>query len=182
MREQRTVVAGEDEFTLQQYPTTKALKYGISIGKIVGAMAAGGLDGMEDGEPASDIFDAMDAGGMVKGLMSQLDVDVTPELIKSMLQDAIAAYTVDGKIKTEWSDPWYETRFAGRIGDLVTILMAIFEDNFIQAVDVVKKKVGAVRPTTSPKSSASIPENGSGQPIAQYPLPEAESTSSFFDQ
>ena len=96
MLTQRTIAVGEDDFTLLQFPTTKALKYGISIGKIAGAMLAGGLDADLAGEAEDDLLAGLDAGKMVEGLLSQIDEERTPKLIKAMLRDALAAYTVKG--------------------------------------------------------------------------------------
>lgn len=174
MLSQRTLTVGGDEFTLQQYPTTKALSYGIAIGKIAGAMLSGGLDGDIDGDGGDDLFSILDAGGMVNGLLSQIDQVKTPELIKSLLKDAIATYQFNGETKTHWDDNWYEARFAGALNDLIVLLMAVFEDNFLDAIDVVKKKVRSMETPTREKSSAS---KTGGNGVAR---PKQESTGSFF--
>lgn len=178
MLSNRQIEVGEDTFTLLQYPTSKALSYGISIGKIAGAMLAGGLDtDLDTEEDQNDPFGGLDAGKMVEGLLSQIDEARTPELIKAMLKDAITAYTVKGQTRTAWDDAWYEDRFAGALEDLVTVLVAIFQDNFVAVVEIVKKKAGKARATRA-RSSAS------GNGAAPSPTPDSpplESTGSFFE-
>ena len=175
MLTQRQISVGADDFTLTQFPTTKALSYGIAIGKIAGAMLADGLDKMAE-DVEGDFIGALDTGGMVRGLLSQLHQDKAPELSKNMLRDALVSYTVGGGTRTKWEDSWYENRFAGALDDLVELLSAVFEDNFVAVIDVVKKKAGVAR-TTPVRSSAS--DNGA---VGAVPTPEAseESTTSFF--
>ena len=174
MLSQRTIVVGGDEFVLNQYPTTVALKFGISISKIVGSMVAGGFAGDNNlqGEGEFSIDDDMDISGMVTGLLSQIDETRTPELIKSMLKSAIVQYKWDGKLHTVWLDDWYEARFAGALEDMVELLVAIIEDNFLQAIQVAKKKFAGIGSKKS--SEQSTPANGSAQN-------EQESQKSFFE-
>ncbi len=176
MLSQRQISVGADDFTLTQFPTTKALRYGIALGKIAGAMLADGLDTDLAEDAQDDVLAGLDAGGMVRGLLSQIDEQKTPELIKSMLRDALVTYTFQGKTRTEWDDQWYENRFAGALDELVELLTAVFEDNFVAVIDVVKKKVGMSR-VTSVQSSES--DNGAS-PKALETEPDAESTPSFF--
>lgn len=179
MLSQRTVtlgneVPGTDEVTIRQYPTSKSLKYGTSIGKIAGAMLASGLEGGLSEAAEDDILAGMNAGKLVEGLLSQIDEQRTPKLILAMVRDAVVVYQVEGKNVTEWRDAWYEDRFAGALGDLVTLLVAIFEDNFGQAIEVVKKKVRARAGTSGASSQSTILSNGT------EPTGEPESTPSFF--
>lgn len=175
MLSQRSVTLGSDEVTIRQYPTSKSLKYGTHLGKIAGAMLAGGLDGDMSGEAEEDILAAMDAGKVVEGLLKQIDEERTPKLILDMVRDAVVAYQVEGKTVTDWRDAWYEDRFAGALGDLVTLLVAIFEDNFGQAIEVVKKKLGGRAGTTGQSSPSPTPSNGT------KPTGEPASTLSFFE-
>lgn len=176
MLSQRQVSVGADDFTLQQYPTTKALSYGIAIGKIAGAMLADGLDPDLSEAAQDDILAGLDSGGMVRGLLSQIDQEKTPQLIKSMLRDAIVAYTVEGTTRTAWDDAWYEARFGGALDDLVELLMAVFEDNFVDVVALVKKKALGKRITRA-KSSGS--DNGA-DPSSLRSAETEESQDSFF--
>lgn len=171
MLSQRTIVVGGDEFILSQYPTTPAIKYGVSISKIIGSMLAGGLAGdgtlQGEGEFSMTNEDDMDLSGMVTGLLTQIDEERTPELIKSMLKDAIVCYTWDGKQCTAWNEEWYETRFAGALEDIVELLVYIIEDNFLEAVLTAKKKM----PGGGSKKllAVSAPANGSAQNEPEYP-------------
>ena len=181
MLSQRTVtlgseVPGTDEVTIRQFPTSLSLKYGMHIGKLAGAMLSHGLDGDLSQGPSDDILEDLNAGKMVEGLLTQIDEEKTPKLIKQMIRDAVVAYQVEGVNVTEWRDAWFEDRFAGCLGDLATLLVAIFEDNFGQAIDLVKKKMRARAGTSEPSSPSPIPGNGT------KPTGESESTHSFFDQ
>ncbi len=167
MLEQTTIQVGDDEFVLEQFPSTPGLKYGIKVGRIFGTMLAGGFD--NDIQEGGDLLDQLDISKMITGLLSQLHDDETPRLIKAMIRDSIK--------KPHWSDEWYEDRFAGRFGDMAQVLMVILMDNFGDVLEIAKKKFQAARPPTPPKSSApSTGENGGS------PQDQAESTGSFFDQ
>ena len=193
MLTQRAVIFTADEITIQQYTTTKALRYGTTIGKLAGAMLAAGLEGdlkepdendaVEGVVVEDDLLDKMNAGKMIEGLLTQVDDEATPELIKSMLKDAVVLYKWQGVMATKWSDEWFDDRFAGNLGDLFTLLMAIFEDNFGQAIALIKKKMPQGRRTSSRSSASTILDNGTGeQAEAASRAPVQESPSSFFDQ
>lgn len=174
MLSQRTITVGGDEFVLQQFPATTALRYGIAVGKMVGSMLAGGLDGEGalGGDGEFNVGDDLNLGGIVRGLLGQLDEVRTPELIKNMLKDAIAAYTFEGQQFTAMTDDWYEARFAGALEDIVELLAAIVEDNFLKAILAAKKKMPQAFSGTS--SDAQAGTNGSA------PKSATESTDSFF--
>ncbi len=153
---------GGEKFTIQQFHTTDALKYGVKISKIIGAALAAGL---KDDDDAGDILDMLDVGGMVEGFMSQIDEIETPALIKELLQKSLVSHQIwsvkaNAKVYvTEWDDAWYETRFAGAMGDLLELLAAIFEMNFLHAIEAAKKKMEARR-----KSSLKSSGSGDGEP------------------
>ena len=158
MLEQTTIKVGDDEFVLQQFSTTVGLRYAVQVGRIFGTMIAGGFEGVEIVE-GKDIAEQLDITKMITGLLSQLHDERTPELIKSMLKDAIKTYQVKGVTKTAWDNAWYETRFAGKLGGLTELLMVVLMDNFGDVMEVAQKKFTAALPPTPPKSS----EHGTGQ-------------------
>ena len=155
MLEQKTITIGGDDFVLEQLPTTPALKYAIALGKIFGTMLAGGFD-IENFDEEKDTFDQLNASKMVTGLLSQLDAEKTPELIKSMIKDSLK--------EPKWSNDWYERRFSGELGDLTKLLTHILQDNFGDVLEIAKKKLQAV-PITRPKSSDSGTEQNGGSLI-----------------
>ena len=150
MLEQTTIKVGDDEFVLQQFSTTVGLRYAVQVGRIFGTMIAGGFEGVEIVE-GKDIAEQRDPSKMITGLLSQLHDERTPKLIKSMLKDAL--------VKPNWDDTWFETRFAGKLGDLTELLMVVLMDNFGDVMEVAQKKFTAALPPTPPKSS----EHGTGQ-------------------
>lgn len=173
MLSQKTIEIGGDTFILQQFPTTQALEFGVAVGKIVGSMMAGGLDGDGnlEGEGEFDFQTDMDVSGMIRGIMSALN-DETPLLIKRMTMAAIASWSHDGESMPGMTETWYESRFAGALEDLVEILTVIVEDNFVAAILAAKKKAGAN--ISAPSSAPSARANGSGQAMLE------ESPDSFF--
>lgn len=176
MLNQREINISGEKFVLQQFQTTKALKYGVAVGKIVGAVLAGGFAGDLPEDDQGDLLDDLDVSKMIEALISNLHEDRTPALIKSMLRDSLSLYTYNGELLTEWNEVWFETRFAGKLGDLMQLLTAIFEDNYGEAIEVAKKKFRARGGGTHEKSSdSSAPENGGS------PREDPESPTSFFD-
>lgn len=167
MLENKTITIGGDDFVLEQLPTTPALKYAIALGKIFGTMLAGGFD-IENFDEEKDTFDQLNASKMVTGLLSQLDAEKTPELIKSMIRDSL--------LSPKWSNDWYERRFSGELADLTQLLTHILQDNFGDVLEIAKKKLQAV-PITRPKSSDSGTEQN-GAPQTDAP----ESTGSSSEQ
>ena len=158
MLEQKTITVGGDDFVLEQLPTTPALKYAIALGKIFGTMLAGGFD-IPDFDEDKDTFDQLNAPKMITGLLSQLDAEKTPELIKSMIRDSLK--------DPKWSNDWYERRFSGELGDLTKLLTHILQDNFGDVLEIAKKKLQEV-PITRPKSSDSGTEQN-GAPRTDAP-------------
>lgn len=191
MLTQRAVIFTADEITIQQYTTTKALRYGVAIGKVAGAMLAAGLEGdlkepddhdaVEGVVVEDDLLDKMNAGRMVEGLLSQIDDERTPALIKAMIQDAVVLYKWQGVMATTWSNEWFDDRFAGNLGDLFTLLSAIFDDNFGQAIQLIKKKMPRTPRTSSKSSQSTTLDNGTGeQAEAASRAPVQASPGSFF--
>lgn len=188
MLDQRDIEIGGEKFVIGKLPTSDALKYGIILGRIVGSVLAGGLEGRdlggeepeEDEEPGEgpeedeegkldfDLADQMDVSKMIEALMVHMDERKVPALIQKLVEKSVAL--------PKYSPEWYETRFAGKLPDLLELLTAIFEDNFGGVIEAGKKKFQGFGQTTGEKSSdISTVGNGSN------PTPEEESHPSFFD-
>ena len=163
MLEQKTITVGGDDFVLEQLPATPGLKYAIQIGKIFGTMIAGGFD-IKDFDEKKDILKQLNYPKMITGLLSQLDDESTPKLIKSMIRDSMKS--------PKFSDTWYETRFAGKFDDMMELVTEIIMINFGEALEVAKKKFREVPITRQKSSEESTAVNGSS------PSENAESTGS----
>ncbi len=176
---QRDIEIGGETFVIGKLPTSDALRFGVILGRIFGSVIAGGLskgidpgmapeEGAEEEEEFIDILEQMDIGKMVEGLMVHMDERKIPRLIQEMVEKSVHL--------PKYSEVWYETRFAGELGDLIELLTAIFEDNFGGAIETAKKKFPEFGRTISERfSDSSEGANGSS------PNPEEESQPSFFD-
>ena len=175
MLDQTTIKLGDDEFVLMQFPTSVALKYAVQVGRIFGTMIAGGFDGV-DLDDSQDIMDQLDISKMLTGLLSQMHDERTPALIKNMLKDSIVKYVnEEGLTTTAWDNAWYESRFAGKLGDMAQLLMVVLTENFADVLTIAKKKFKSARPPTQSKSLG----DGTGA-NGSHPGEEPESTGSFF--
>ncbi len=163
MLENKTITIGGDDFVLEQLPATPGLKYAIQIGKIFGTMIAGGFD-IKDFDEKKDILKQLNYPKMITGLLSQLDDESTPKLIKSMIRDSL--------LSPKWSNDWYERRFSGELADLTQLLTHILQDNFGDVLEIAKKKFREVPITRQKSSEESTAVNGSS------PSENAESTGS----
>ena len=174
--DQRNIEIGGEQFVIGKLPTSDALRFGVIIGRIFGSVISGGLeddlnDDQEDQEDETvvvDLFAKMNVSRMIDGLMGHMDERKVPALIKEMVSKTIYL--------PKYSEPWYESRFAGNLDDLMELLTAIFEDNFGGAIETAKKKFQGLGQTTSEKSlELQAGENGTS------PTEPEASPESFFD-
>lgn len=181
MLDQRDIEIGGEKFVIGKLPTSDALKYGIILGRIIGSVLAGGLEGMnlddlddsepeegEEGELDFDLADHMDPSKMIEALLTHMDERKVPALIQELVEKSVAL--------PKYSTEWYDTRFAGKLPDLLELLTAIFEDNFGGVIEAGKKKFQEFGRTT-PEKFSDISTEGNGS----NPTPEEESPPSFFD-
>lgn len=179
MLDQHDVEIGGERFVVGKMSTSDALRFGVILGRIFGSVMAGGLDrgvdlGDDPEEPEEDdvtidLAEQMNIGKMIEGLMVHMDERKVPALIQELVQKSVAL--------PKFSPEWYDTRFAGKLDQLLDLLTVIFEDNFGGAIETARKKFEGFGLTTSPKfSDHSTGGNGLD------PTPEKESPASFFDQ
>lgn len=185
MLDQRDIEIGGERFRIGKLPTSEALKFGIIFGRIAGSILAGGLErdfknldsdpeeeeeGAKDDENVKfDLMDQLDISRMIEGLMEHMDERKVPALIQDLVEKSVAL--------PKYSLVWFDTRFAGKLDELLELLTEIFTDNFGGVIETAKKKFQESGQTTSGKSSDTS-EEGNGT----SPTMEEESDPSFFDQ
>ena len=152
MLDQKDVQIGDDVFLIESLPATKSLALLAELSIIAGGMGMGITDLPSN---TDEIAKAFNLGAMVQGLMSKIDPVKTPALIKRIIQDSLPKYR-DGGGPNAFDD-WYEDRFSRGVHDQAMLLYAIFEWNYGDPIEWVKKTLANL----PQKESAS--ENGQGE-------------------
>lgn len=144
MLQQKEFYLGDERVVIQQLPTTKAIAAAIEIMQVIGGMAEG-VGTM----PADSLMDIpISPGKIVDGLIKRLNKEQTPIMIRRLVADSM--------VKPEYSETWFETRFAGKFDDLYKLIEAIISIN--NYADVLKKRVQEpFKALFSPKQPVSTP-------------------------
>lgn len=128
MLDQKQITIDGKSYTIQQFPTTIGLEIGISLMKVI----AGAAEGFGDIPPAGSFLDIwVNPGKIASGLMGQISITGTPQLIKRMIKESIA--------QPEFSEEWYEAEFSGEYDNLISFLENVIEVN--RYMDMVKKRI-----------------------------------------
>jgi len=148
MLDQKEITINGKSYTIQQLPTTTGLEIGVAIIKIL----SGAAQGIGDVPVGGSFLDTwIDSGKIASGLMNQLDVTGTPQLIKRIVRESIVSPT--------FSDEWYEAEFSGGYDDLATLIENVIALN--KYMDMVKKRLpgalGLISSTTNTPAPNSIP-------------------------
>lgn len=133
MLDQNDVQIGSDTLRIESLPATKALTLLAELTAIASGVGAGISD-----LPSSlnEIEKAFNLGKMLEGLLSKIDPEKTPVLIKRIIRDSLPVW--NDQVPSAFDD-WYDNRFSRKLDDLGILLFAIFEWNFGDPVDWVKK-------------------------------------------
>jgi len=144
MLEQKEIYLADERIVIQQLPTTKAIAAAIEIMQLIGGMAEG-VGAM----PADNLMEIpISPGKIVDGLIKRLNKEQTPMMLRRLVADSM--------VKPEYTETWFETRFAGRFDDLYKLIEAIISLN--NYADVLKKRVQEpFKALFSPKPPVSIP-------------------------
>lgn len=145
MLDQKTFSLGDQEFTIQQLPTTKGIKVAVYLTKAMSGMSEGVGDSPED-----VMSTKFNIGVMISGIIDKLDVEGTPQFIKSLILDSVVVPKMDSDL--------YEGMFSGDYQLLFDLLENIIDHN--KYGDLLKKKTASiiklfVGPTTAKPSTRS---------------------------
>jgi len=128
MLDQKQVTIDGKSYTIQQFPTTIGLEIGISLVKVI----AGAAKGFGDIPPAGSFLDIwVNPGKIASGLMGEIDIIGTPQLIKRMIKESI--------VSPDFDDEWYESEFSGEYDNLISFIEEVISVN--KYMEMVKKRI-----------------------------------------
>lgn len=139
MREVKQVEIGGVEYSLGQIPAMKSWKLMTRLLKIVGGPLANAANGKSD-----DLLD-MDVGQIIGPLVENLDSPDAESIVKELLK--YAWVNVDGQSKQV--DTIADTHFAGRIGDMVELIIEQVKFQYSDVFQKLGSKLGGSLPSQS---------------------------------
>ncbi len=132
MLEQKTVLIGDVEITIQQLGTSKALKHSIILGQLFGGVSQGIAS---QGKTTFQDWD-IDFGRMIDGILSKLDSEKSPAWIKELIKESV--------IQPAYTQDWFDITFSGSLENLLELVKAILEQNYGGLFEYARKKIGMV--------------------------------------
>lgn len=128
MLDQKEITVADKQYIIQQLPSSRGMQVAIQIARII--------SGASKGVGAADSLEniPINVGGIVAGIIEQLDPDQTPALIKRLVMESV--------IQPEMTPEKFEAEFSGEFDALWDLVGKIIEHN--RFVDVIKKKAGAI--------------------------------------
>ncbi len=140
---QKTVTIGEEAFRIESLPSTQALSLLAELAGIASGLGMGIKDLPSSMDEVNEaLAKTIDLGAMVQGLFAKIDPVKTPALIKRIIRDSLPIWN-----DKPGFDDWYDDRFSRGVHDLMALLYAIFDWNYGDPLEWVKKTVAKLPKT-----------------------------------
>ncbi len=135
MIENKKLTIGGDSIIIQSLPATRSASIGFMLLKIIGGVGAGVSDISFN---MKELAQFLHAGKMVQGLLANIDADGTAELIRDIIRESVVQPSFEGQPSKAFID-WYENRFSMELQDLLVLLVEIFQHNYGNPLEWLKK-------------------------------------------